>query len=277
MKKVVFVLLSMMIIGCKKHHDHDGDKGEHHKEHHAEEKLEHDNHVKNEAPDAEYDYMTKAYNIPSNTGKMQSPINILTSAMSGNRPEIEVNFQDKIIAIENLGHTVQLDFEKGSSIKVDGVQYDFKQVHFHTPSEHLINGVTYPMEAHLVTTIADTTLIAKGAKKYMVLGYMFEMGESNEFIEEFIDIIPSKENEIIKTAPHEVKLDDMIKGETAQDLAYYHYNGSLTTPPYTESVSWYVCSTILTATPDQIQTINKVIGNNARHIQDLDNRKIDIE
>lgn len=266
--KVIVLVVSVLMIGCQQY--------KHEKNCSSQEKMENSNHVKNEAPDAEHNYMTKAYSIPSDTGKMQSPINILTSAIPGKRPEIEVNFQDKIIAIENLGHTVQLDFEKGSSIKMDGVQYDFRQIHFHTPSEHLINGVTYPMEAHLVTTIADTTLIAQGAKEYMVLGYMFEMGESNGFIEGFIDLIPERDK-IVKTAPKKIKLDDMIEDKTAQDFAYYRYNGSLTTPPYTESVLWYVCSKILTATPDQIQTINKIIGNNARHIQDLENRKIVIE
>lgn len=264
------------MIGCKEH-PHDTKKGDSFEKQVTQEKTKYDNHVKNEAPDAEYNYMAKAYNIPSYNGKMQSPINILSSENTTKKPSIKVDFNDKIMAIENLGHTVQLDFEKNSTIVIEGIKYEFRQIHFHTPSEHLINGITYPMEAHLVTTISDTTLIQQGAKKYMVLGYMFEMGKSNEFIKEFIDMIPSEEIKIAKISPEKVRLEDMIKDEKKPNLTYYHYNGSLTTPPYTESVSWYVCTESLSATPEQIQTINKIIGNNARHIQDLDNREVIIE
>lgn len=271
--KYILIASLIMIVACKE--SYKIEKETHHKEYDLKENG--DNYVKNEAPDAEFNYMIKAYNIPSETGKMQSPINILTSSIPSKKSEIEVDFHDKIIAIENLGHTVQLDFEKGSIIKADGVEYDFSQIHFHTPSEHLVNGVTYPMEAHLVATIKDTALIAKGAKKYMVLGYMFEMGEFNDFIGEFIDRIPSEEEKIIKVNPHEIKLNDVIEDSKSKKLHYYHYYGSLTTPPYTESVSWYVCSSPFTATPDQIQKINKIIGNNARHIQDLEDRKVVIE
>jgi len=62
-----------------------------------------------------------------------------------------VHFQDEITAVENLGHTIQLDFKQGSTINVGGITYNFKQMHFHTPSEHLIDGITFPMELHIVS------------------------------------------------------------------------------------------------------------------------------
>lgn len=58
-------------------------------------------------------------------------------------------------------------------------------------------------------------------------------------------------------------------------LHYYHYRGSLTTPPYTESVDWLVAKEIIEAGPKQIQRINLLEGNNARHVQALFSREID--
>jgi carbonic anhydrase len=55
---------------------------------------------------------------------------------------------------------------------------------------------------------------------------------------------------------------------------YYHYKGSLTTPPYTESVRWYITKHIFEASAAQIEAINKVEGNNARHVQALYGRTV---
>src|SRR6187431_2974849 len=82
-------------------------------------------------------------------GFEQSPININSSdSSSNNTHKITLYFNDKINKIENLGHTVQLDFKDGSTITYDDTVFTFKQCHFHTPSEHLIDGITFPMEMH---------------------------------------------------------------------------------------------------------------------------------
>ncbi len=95
-------------------------------------------------------------------GLAQSPINILSDQSEHRKHNITFNFKDEINKVQNLGHTIQLDFEPGSTVNVDGKTFEFKQVHFHTPSEHLIDGITYPMEMHVVNTLAgqdkeDTT------------------------------------------------------------------------------------------------------------------------
>ncbi|MCP4265745.1 MAG: carbonic anhydrase family protein, partial [Candidatus Brocadiaceae bacterium] len=56
--------------------------------------------------------------------------------------------------------------------------------------------------------------------------------------------------------------------------SYFFYKGSLTTPPYTESVKWFVMKTIIDASPEQIQQINKIEGDNARRIQALYGRSV---
>ena len=217
-------------------------------------------------------------------GLIQSPINIRSFKQKHtNTHEITFHFQDKIKAIENLGHTVQLDFAEGSTISYEGLEYDFKQMHFHTPSEHLIDGMTFPMEMHIVTSI-----LAKDKNStpcYLVIGILFKEGQSNKFIDEFLNLIPKTEHSITPLKVGTVKLDDLFSSTKVDDAGnfyklhragnFYHYQGSLTTPPYTETVQWFVFKPINTASPEQIRTISTIEGNNARHIQGIFTRGID--
>jgi len=219
------------------------------------------------------------YNIPDvDHGTLQSPINILTDYSSEGKHHIELKFDGKINKIENLGHTVQLDFEPGTQVKYQNNSYEFKQLHFHTPSEHLIDGITYPMEMHIVNQLKDTKQSEDSVQKYLVIGVLFKMGEPNKFVEEFINLIPKHEHEEIEISDDLVHLQDMFD-ETIlpEQTNFYHYNGSLTTPPYTESVNWFILQDILTASPKEIQTLNTIEGNNARHVQALFGRKIQLE
>ena len=109
-------------------------------------------------------------------GLLQSPINILSQhANIVGKHSITIHFNDEINAIENLGHTVQLDFKEGSTITADGKRYEFKQLHFHTPSEHLIDGMIFPMEMHIVNTLTHAS--EKAPPEYLVIGVLFKMGK----------------------------------------------------------------------------------------------------
>jgi len=207
--------------------------------------------------------------------KAQSPINILSFKTNDEeKHSITFHFKDEIEAVENLGHTVQLDFKSGSTIEVDNETFDFKQLHFHTPSEHLIDGITYPMEMHIVNTIANQK---EGEEpQYLVLSLLFKMGASNRFIEEFITYIPEEKHGIQVVDQGIIKISDLIQKMPEEILDhYYHYKGSLTTPPYTESVRWYVSKTIFEASPEQIIKILEIEGANARQIQGINQRKLE--
>ena len=207
----------------------------------------------------------------------QSPINILSFNTDKNgKHNITFDFKDEINAIENLGHTVQLDFNEGSTLTVDNESFDFKQLHFHTPSEHLIDGITYPMEIHLVHTLKNHN--NDEDPQYLVIGILFKMGAESKFISEFIDSIPKEENELAEVSIGDVRIFDLLS-ETPQNVlnSYYHYDGSLTTPPYTESVRWYVSKRIFEASPDQIKRMLEIEGENAREAQELNDRKLESE
>lgn len=208
-------------------------------------------------------------------GHLQSPINIMSTQTTHGKHEVTLHFNDEINKVENLGHTVQLDFSKGSTITLDHISYEFVQMHFHTPSEHLIDGITYPMEMHIVNQLQDTTL---NAPKYLVIGIHFKMGKANKFIDEFINLIPKKDHTCQEIEIGTVKLSDLFSHIPDEEFDHcYHYQGSLTTPPYTESVNWYILKSIYEASPEQIERINKIEGNNARHIQAVYDRLVDDE
>ncbi|HSF55744.1 MAG TPA: carbonic anhydrase family protein [Algoriphagus sp.] len=231
------------------------------------------NAVVNTAPDATAG-KAQGYVLPGlDHGFEQSPINIISTAEVEGKHQITMYFKDEINKIENLGHTVQLDFAEGSSIVQDDTTFAFKQTHFHTPSEHLIDGITYPMEMHIVNIMPNEDKNA--TPQYLVIGVLFKEGKENKFINEFLKAIPKEENETAALKAGTVKLADLF-GQIPKEIAgdYYNYRGSLTTPPYTESVRWYISKHIFEASPSQIEAINKVEGNNARHVQALYGRTI---
>ena len=218
------------------------------------------------------------YSLPGlKHGLLQSPINILSEQSEQKKHNITVNFKDKINKVQNLGHTVQLEFEPGSTIKVDSKTFEFKQVHFHTPVEHLIDGITYPMEMHVVNTL--TGQAEEDTTEYLVISFLFKMGKKNKFVDEFIHLIPGDKDESEEVSTGVVNLKNILAYNLDSEpkeipKSYFFYKGSLTTPPYTESVNWFVMKTIIDASPEQINQINKIQGDNARRIQALFGRPV---
>lgn len=218
--------------------------------------------IESEHPEEEH------YLLPGlDHGLLQSPINILSADASvAGKHHVTLNFNGHIEKVRNLGHTVQLDFEPGNTISAEGKTYEFKQLHFHTPSEHLIDGITYPMEMHVVNVRAGKN--ESDNPEYLVVSFLIKMGEESEFINTFIEEIPEGENETTDLDLNAFKYSELLMGSEGELLNNcYQYMGSLTTPPYTESVYWLVVKRIFEASPEQIMKINELEGDNARHIQ----------
>jgi carbonic anhydrase len=231
------------------------------------------NEVNATAPDAQ-EKKQQGYIMPGlDHGFEQSPINIISTVNDDGKHQITMYFTDEINKIENLGHTIQLDFKEGSTITQNDTTYNFKQCHFHTPSEHQIDGMTYPMEMHIVNIMPNENKDA--TPQYLVVGVLFKEGKENKFIADFINAIPKEEHGTKEVKTGTVKLADLF-GSVEDEIKghYYYYRGSLTTPPYTESVRWHITKHIFEASAEQIETINKMEGNNARHVQALYGRLV---
>jgi carbonic anhydrase len=206
-----------------------------------------------------------AYLSPEVTeSKSQSPINIVSFRAKAAKHKVQFHYQSSKEHIDNLGHTVKVTYDAGSSLEYDGRRFDLVQFHFHTPSEHLLDGVTYPMEMHLVHAEHDRP------DQLLVVGVLFKEGALNPLLAELIGNVPEHAGEHVDK---ETKLDVglVLKGRQG----YFHYQGSLTTPPYSETVTWLVSDQTRDASAEQIEALNRTFGNNARHIQAQNDRLID--
>ena len=210
------------------------------------------------------------YTLPGlDHGLVQSPVNILTSRTAGGHHDVAINLHHADPEyLENKGHTIQLDFPEGSSVSFDGRSYPLKQLHFHTPSEHQIDGVTFPMEVHVVNMIEPKA--PEDPPRYLVMSFLYKMGAEDTFITSFLDHVP-KEAGGEALEPGTVEL--IRRSEL--EYEYYHYRGSLTTPPYTETVEWLIVKEIQQASPEQIRRINLIEGDNARRVQAMYGRKVE--
>ncbi len=194
-------------------------------------------------------------------GKNQSPIN-LTGFVEADLEAIKFNYQTSVTEILNNGHTVQANYAKGSTIFIDGKAFELKQFHFHAPSENHINGKSFPMEAHLVHADKDGNLA--------VVAVMFTEGSSNHLFESLWKKMPKKTGD-----KHAISADINAMELLPKDKAYYRFNGSLTTPPCTEGVRWFVMKQPVTISEQQVKAFEQVMHNgNNRPVQPANARPV---
>jgi len=156
-----------------------------------------------------------------------------------------------------------VDFQSGESLEVLGRTYTLKEFHFHEPSEHQLNGRTYPMEAHLVHRDETGHLV--------VLAVLMDLGNESASLSAVWDRIPSEKQDEVRDLL--INPQDLLP----KDLHHYAYDGSLTTPPCTEGVHWIVLKEPTSITSAHIERFVSLIGHNARPVQSLNEREIDEE
>lgn len=192
-------------------------------------------------------------------GMKQSPVDIAKYAAMP-LPPLQPAYNNIATKVINNGHTIQVNIPcDGGTLTVGGMEYKLQQLHFHTPSEHYISGVPYPMELHLVHKAADGTL--------GVLGVMIKTGAPNETIGKIWNAVPSGDKE---SEPVSFSAEDLLP----EDRSYYKYEGSLTTPPCTEGVQWHIMKQAITVSEDQLRAFQNFYPVNARPVQPLNARKI---
>ena len=195
-------------------------------------------------------------------GDEQSPID-LTPAEPQDLPDIVFDYEPSKLAIQNNGHTIQANYEPGSSISVGDESYELIQFHFHAHSEHTLDGESFPLEMHLVHR--------DDGGRLAVVGVMLEEGAANDAFEAVFENLPVEESEQAEA----------VDGATVDALqllptkkSYVAYQGSLTTPPCSEGVSWYVLSEPVKLSEDQIESFTEIFENNFRPTQPLGDREV---
>lgn len=194
-------------------------------------------------------------------GKNQSPINV-TGTIEADMAPVAFHYKAGGHEVVNNGHAIQVNVEAGSTIAVDGIQFDLKQFHFHSPSENRINGKSFPLEAHLVHADKDGNLA--------VVAVVFDEGKANPVVGTAWSQMPKEEGG--KNAlPSKLSASGLLPG--SRD--YYRYNGSLTTPPCTEGVRWIVMKKPMTVSKEQLLAFTSTLGfANNRPLQPANARPI---
>ncbi len=194
-------------------------------------------------------------------GKNQSPIN-LTGQIEADLKAIHFDYHSGGNEILNNGHTIQVNYNPGSSIKLDGVDYALKQFHFHSPSENQIDGKSYPLEGHLVHADKNGNLA--------VVAVMFTEGKDNKVIGEAWSKLPQGTGDK-NTLPTPISAEGILPS----NRDYYRFNGSLTTPPCTEGVRWLVMKDSVHVSKQQIEAFSHVLHHaNNRPLQALNARVV---
>ncbi|MCF6293602.1 MAG: carbonic anhydrase family protein [Robiginitomaculum sp.] len=192
-------------------------------------------------------------------GDQQSPINIANTIAADISSSI-INWSPFIPTIVNNGHTIEVKSPTGNTVILDGKSFELVQFHFHHTSEHTINDHQYPMEAHFVHKADDG--------KLAVLAVLFAEDQANQQLTEIWGASPAVIGEI--TANFTLDPNQLLP----VDRQHYRYQGSLTTPPCSQIVSWVVFKQKLTISAKQIAAFSTVFGENVRPVQNTNRRYI---
>ncbi|MFL6551508.1 MAG: carbonic anhydrase [Povalibacter sp.] len=194
-------------------------------------------------------------------GARQTPIDIRETVADPRLQPLALNISAAEISLINNGHTIEQEYENGSQLVLAGAVYELQQFHFHSLSEHVIKGHRGVMEMHAVfKNMADNTMA--------VIAVIFEFGKSSRFLDRLIDAgLPKKSGDVT----HSTHAIDLADGLTDTN-AYYTYAGSLTTPPCSETVRWFVLKHPETLSREQFESFNSILGDNFRPLQDRNGR-----
>ena len=194
------------------------------------------------------------------TGKQQSPIDIVPGAPE-EMPAITFDYHPTKIDLVYNGHTVEEMDDHESAIEIDGDRYVLQQFHFHSPSEHTVNGRHSEMEMHLVHK--------DGNGRLAVVSVMLQQGAENAA---FGPIWSDKPTDANRKRESTVQVD--VAKLLPADRGYYRYDGSLTTPPCSEGVLWLVLRQSVQLSKGQIDAFRAVISGNNRPVPPLNGRTV---
>ena len=195
------------------------------------------------------------------TGRRSPPST--TGPTEENIADIGFDYAESGLNIFNNGHTVEVEYDEGSSVGLGGETYEVVQFHFHAGSEHTVDGEQHPMELHIVHRTPDERLA--------VVGIFLEVGGENVALAPVFDNLPTEVSD--EAAPVEGETVDLAAA-LPETQTYFQYDGSLTTPPCTEGVAWQVLDTPVEISQEQLDAFTAVVEGNFRPTQPLGDREL---
>jgi carbonic anhydrase len=199
-------------------------------------------------------------------GREQSPIDIRGARLNKALKPIEFHYIAGPVTLENTGHTIVVHVDPGSYIVAGGVRYELVQFHFHHPSEEAVKGKLTDMDIHLVHKSAD------GRQAVIAVRLVEDRGSANAVMATLWQHLPAA------TGATE-KVTDMVSagGLIPADPGYWTYLGSLTAPPCTEGVRWFIFEQPLSVSRDQLRAFAAIYKMNTRALQDPHGRRIEAD
>ena len=199
-------------------------------------------------------------------GKEQSPIDI-RSAEKAELPVLRFEYKSGPLKyLINNGYTIRVNYHdapgSGNFLIVGDKRYQLAQFHFHRPSEEYIHGKPYDMVAHFMHKSNDGKVVG--------VAVLLRAGSANATVQQLWDHMPeteSKEEEI-------AGVDVNPAGLLPHDTAYYMYMGSITAPPCTEDVTWFVLKTPVDISAEQISAFARLYPHDVRPLQPLNGRVV---
>ena len=195
------------------------------------------------------------------TGHRQSPIDI-RDPKKADLPPIQFDYQPSPLHIIDNGHTIMINYSPGSFISIGGKKYALQQFHFHRPSEERIGGKRYDMEVHLVHQDEEGDLA--------LVAVLLEQGDDNPLVHELWNDLPKEKGKEETLDGVQVNVAQILPAERG----YYTFPGSLTTPPCSENVTWFVLKHPVTVSAAEIQQFSKLYRDDARPTQPLYGREV---
>jgi carbonic anhydrase len=218
-------------------------------------------------------------NLACSKGKTQSPINInIDNAVKVDLPALEFAYRQSPLSIIDNGHTIMVNYGEGSNLMVDGRQFRLVQFHFHKPSEEAINGERMDMVVHLVHQHHDGALAVVGV---LMTTKIPATARSKSL---WGDDSKPQDNPLIQTLWNNVPL---VRGRVESPgvminvnqllpevKTYFTYMGSLTTPPCSENVLWFVMKNPILVSEEQVKNFGRIYPMNARPLQPKGDRLV---
>ena len=201
---------------------------------------------------------------------MQSPIDIATKG-GGSPAEVKFNYgksslriahHEHVHDILDNGHTIQVTVDEGSTLTTAKNNYQLKQFHFHTPSENVVDGKSYPMEMHMVHQAEDGT--------FAVVALFFSSGAENSQLAQLITNFPAAPGDDREFPDKQIDLSQHLP----KKLNTHTFVGSFTTPPCTEGVEWIVLRDAISASEAQLAAFASRLNHNNRPTQPANGRAI---
>jgi len=197
-------------------------------------------------------------------GHEQSPVDIRGAHLNMALQPIEFHYIAGAVTVENTEHTIEVVVNPGSYMVAGGVRYNLIQFHFHHPSEEAVKGKLTDMDIHLVHKSAD------GKLAVVAVRLVEDINKPNAVLATLWPHLP-------RTAGAIEKVTEMVNagGLLPADRGYWTYSGSLTTPPCTEGVRWFVFEQELSLSRDQLRVFAALFKMNSRPLQDTHGRRIE--